>query len=103
MAKTREEFKEALKEAGDKLVVVYFYAEWCPVCQKVGPQWRDEQESLPSSVVHYSVNVDENQATVEYYNVGKTPTFMLFRNGLKIERYVGADLEALKSVIGRHC
>jgi thiol-disulfide isomerase/thioredoxin len=99
--KTREEFKDALKDAGDKLVVVFFCATWCPACQRIGPQWEKERGSL-SGAVHYGVDINENEATVEYYNVTKTPTFILFKNGLKVERYVGTDLDVLKSTIARH-
>ena len=31
--KTLEDYDKALKAAGDKLVVVRFYAEWCKVCK----------------------------------------------------------------------
>lgn len=93
------------RNAGSKLVVVYFFADWCPECKKVEPVWekmRSEQESSPD-VAHYRVDVNENEFATEYYNVVSMPTFILFRNGSKIERLVGGDVEALKSLITRHC
>ena len=99
--KTRDEFIRALKDAGDKLMVVDFFASWCTPCVKIVPFVR-ELAATYTNVVFCKVNVDENTETAEYYGIKAMPTFMLFRNGFKIERLQGADRERLKALIDQH-
>lgn len=101
LLKTRDEFNKALREAGEKLVVVDFYAVWCAPCQKMGPRLKEIEEKFPE-VNFYKVNVDENCETTEYYGVTAMPTFILFRNGAKIERLKGADSEGLEALVEKH-
>ncbi len=99
--KTREDFNKALKDAGERLMVVDFFASWCTPCVRIVPYLRELAEAY-SNAVFYKVNVDENTETAEYYGIKVMPTFILYKSGFKIERLQGADQDGLKALIERH-
>lgn len=55
----RADYEKAL--AGDKLVVLYFYANWCPICRAEFPKMIDAFDSFDSSeVIGFRVNFNDN-------------------------------------------
>ena len=51
---TKADFDAALKDAGDKLVVVDFTASWCGPCQMIAPKFAAMAEEF-SNVLFYKV------------------------------------------------
>ena len=48
------------------------------------------------------IDVDENDEVAEKYDVQSLPTFICFKNHLKVERMVGANEDKLKEFIDKH-
>eukprot|EP00533_Pseudo-nitzschia_delicatissima_P010869 CAMPEP_0116100698 /NCGR_PEP_ID=MMETSP0327-20121206/12422_1 /TAXON_ID=44447 /ORGANISM="Pseudo-nitzschia delicatissima, Strain B596" /LENGTH=140 /DNA_ID=CAMNT_0003592623 /DNA_START=235 /DNA_END=657 /DNA_ORIENTATION=+ len=93
-----EETEEVVAENAnhdDQLVVIYFSANNCPPCKKVGPLFEElsiEFEEFGDKMVFCKVNVDENPVTASKYQVTGWPTFLFLKKGEKIMEIVGGNL-----------
>ncbi|XP_077981068.1 thioredoxin-like [Glandiceps talaboti] len=95
---TKEEFDAALKQAGDKLVVVDFSAEWCGPCRQIAPKYKAMAAEF-KDVVFLKVDVDVNSDTSEACGVNCMPTFQFFKNSEKVEEFSGANEDKLRSTL----
>ena len=95
-------FDLALLEAGDKLVVVDFTAEWCGPCQRIAPKVESMAIELRKSAFFLKVDVDDNEETAGACGVTCMPTFQLFRNGDKVGEIEGADEARLRALIDQN-
>lgn len=71
------------------VVLVEFYATWCPHCQRMKPVIDQLQELLAGTVEIYQLDVDQNEEAANREDVTGTPTFVLYRNGEKVWRESG--------------
>ena len=72
-----------LKEAGDKLVVIDFFATWCGPCKMISPVL-EEMEAQMSNVKFLKVDVDEAEDVAVHYQISAMPTFIFIKNGSKV-------------------
>ena len=85
---TQDNFeKEVLKS--EKPVLIDFWAPWCGPCQMMGPIITEVAKDMSGKATIGKLNVDENQATAEKYNVSSIPTIIFFKNGEEVERMIG--------------
>merc|ERR1711988_730195 len=66
--------KEELNAAGDKLVVVDFFATWCPPCKMIAPKLEQMSNEFPH-VKFYKVDVDANPQASQLAGISCMPTF----------------------------
>jgi len=95
---SKEMFDAELKKAGDKLVIVDFFATWCGPCKMIAPKLERMSEEYKEKVIVLKVDVDEVEDVAMEYKIEAMPSFCLFRNGqeLRDQRLMGASEEKLK-------
>ncbi|KAI8468941.1 MAG: thioredoxin-2-like protein [Monoraphidium minutum] len=98
---TLESLKAAIAEAGDKLVVIDFFAPWCGPCRMIAPKVEGWVAEFPD-VVFVKVDVDENPKAGEEYNVTMMPTFVFVKGGQVVDTAIGADIAKIKAKITAH-
>jgi thioredoxin 1 len=85
---TDANFEESV--AGDKAVLVDFWAEWCGPCRMVAPVLEEIGKDYPDQITIAKLNVDENPGVAATYDVMSIPTMIVFQQGVEKKRIVGA-------------
>jgi thioredoxin 1 len=101
---TDQNFQQEVEQAKG-LVLVDFFAQWCGPCQVMGPIIEElaEEYKDKEGVKIGKLNIDENQATAQKFNVMSIPTLILFKDGKPVETLVGLqDKESLKDLIAKN-
>jgi thioredoxin 1 len=82
---------EELVLANKKLVLVDFYAPWCPPCKMMKPIVGEvsQMPEFKEAVVFVAVNTDTFGDLAQQNDVAAMPTFIFFKDGKKIHTIVG--------------
>lgn len=83
------------KEIGesDKLVLVDFWAEWCPPCRVLGPVLEGLSKNFEDSLLFAKVNIDTAPLTSQKFRIEQVPTVVLFKNRKPVSGFVGLKPE----------
>ncbi|XP_055379816.1 thioredoxin-2-like [Condylostylus longicornis] len=100
--KDANDFTEQLKNAGDKLVVVDFFATWCGPCKIIAPVLEELATSFAGKAVVLKVDVDECEEVAADNQISSMPTFVFFKDSKEIDRFSGANAENLKQHFEKH-
>lgn len=86
---TKTDYETALKS--DKLIVLYFYANWCPICKEEVPKLEAAFNELQTSrVVGFRVNYKDSEtdkdeeALAKQFGVGYQHTKVFLKNGERV-------------------
>lgn len=80
--------------AGDKLVVIDFWATWCGPCQRLAPIVEQLAEEYEGRAVIGKYNVDEGEDLVAQYGIRNIPVLLFIKGGEVVHKMVGAASKA---------
>jgi thioredoxin 1 len=84
-------------------VLVDFWAEWCAPCRLMAPSIEALADEFEGRLRVGKLNVDENAATSEKYDIRGIPTILILKGGEVKEQVVGVtSKENLARLVERH-
>ena len=85
--------------SGDGLILVDFWAEWCPPCRMFGPVFEKASERHPDAVFG-KVDTEAQPEIAATFNITSIPTLMIIRDSVVLYAQPGALPEkALEELI----
>ena len=79
-----------LSKMRGKVVLVDFWATWCPPCRAVAPELAKVAEQRAGGVVVAKVDTDALPDVAARFSIRSIPTMILFRDGREVKRVSGA-------------
>ena len=70
-------------------VIVDFWATWCPPCRMIAPFLEQIADEYEGKAAVCKVDVDQNHAIAQKYNVRSIPTLLFFKDGQIRDQVVG--------------
>jgi thioredoxin 2 len=84
-------FASEVLEARGMLVLLDCWAEWCGPCRMVAPILDELAAEAQGRYRIAKLNVDENPRTAARFSIRSIPTMLIFKNGVLVDRIVGAQ------------
>ena len=86
---TDQDFKTTV--LGSKTpVLVDFWAAWCGPCRMIAPFVEEIAKDYAGKAIVAKMDTDANPQTPMQYGIMGIPTLIIFKNGLEVDRIVGA-------------
>eukprot|EP00465_Bigelowiella_longifila_P000183 CAMPEP_0185251372 /NCGR_PEP_ID=MMETSP1359-20130426/780_1 /TAXON_ID=552665 /ORGANISM="Bigelowiella longifila, Strain CCMP242" /LENGTH=184 /DNA_ID=CAMNT_0027833235 /DNA_START=336 /DNA_END=890 /DNA_ORIENTATION=- len=99
----KDSYHAAIKDAGDKLVLVDFYTDWCGPCKMIYPFLQELARDNADSLEIIKMNcAGDNRELVNELGVRVLPTFFFYKNEKNIAIVKGAKKEDLQNLIAEH-
>lgn len=73
----------------DAVVMIEFYATWCPHCQRMMPIVKQIKDLLVGRAAIHQLDIDKNQEEAEQEKVETIPTFIIYKDGHEMWRKSG--------------
>mmetsp|Transcript_20803 Transcript_20803/g.24588 ORF Transcript_20803/g.24588 Transcript_20803/m.24588 type:complete len:155 (-) Transcript_20803:106-570(-) len=97
--KNHQEFDDLMAQKG--MVIVDFYATWCPPCRMAAPVFGELSETF-TGAEFVKVDVDQCNSVAKACKVSSMPTFQLYRDGKLVDSVVGFSKAKMESMLKKH-
>ncbi len=77
-----------------KPVIVDYWAEWSGPCRMIAPVLEEIAAEYADKIDVVKLNVDDNPAIAQRYQIMAIPTMSVFQNGQVVKQIVGAKPKA---------
>jgi thioredoxin len=74
------QFNKILEKSKKRLLVLDFYADWCPPCKELAPILEKIAKEKSDTVAIYKINVDRNQELSNSFRINGIPHVAFFKN-----------------------
>ena len=81
------DYTQEIKSA--PVMLVEFYATWCPHCRKMMPIMEDIKTLLADNLKVLQFDIDQNEDLANEMRVQSLPTFILYSDGEEVMRETG--------------
>lgn len=81
------DFNDAI--GSSRVVLVEFYATWCPHCQRMMPVVAQVKELLDGRVPVCQYDIDQNTSAADEAGVQSVPSFIIYLDGEEAWRHSG--------------
>lgn len=95
------DYYQYLEDAGNDLVVVDFFTDWCGPCKMMYPKLLEMADEFKANGVRI-VKLNCNKFNKELgtgLGVRVAPTFFLYKNGQKVADMTGAHVNKLRALV----
>lgn len=87
----QEEFNHLINE--NEIVFVDFWAEWCAPCKQFSRVYEEVSNQFPE-ITFTKVNIEEQKALAEYFEIRSIPQLLIFKKGIVIYSDAGSMPES---------
>ncbi|WP_217587055.1 thioredoxin family protein [Lentibacillus saliphilus] len=92
---SKDEFKTYINK---DQVIALFTADWCPDCRVIEPELPEIEQHFPN-YTFISIDRDAFIDVCQDYDIFGIPSFIAFRNGEDIGRFVSKDRKTKEQII----
>ena len=87
--RSRDELSRVISEAGDRLLLIDFFADWCLPCKQLEPILEEIAVKAKDRVNVYRIDLDSNQALAQGFQVRGIPFVAFVKNQVIVYRLEG--------------
>lgn len=85
---TTNDFKKKVSNK-NKIVLVYFYSDWCMPCVKLTPDILVLENETKSYCEILKINIEDNPKITDSIEINTLPMFVIYKNGNKVWENIG--------------
>jgi thioredoxin len=89
----REDDLDTIISTAKKPLVVFFVSDWCDSCQYYLHQ--GNYYKYKDEITYIYANIDEKNSLISEFNISRTPTVLMYKNGKLFDKIIGYNPDLL--------